>query len=232
MLDVDHLRRRQRSHGGAPNPVRVKLGSVSAIHRYPVKALRAETLAATAVLEDGLEGDRTCALVVTSAGHPRSGQTYRGKEHPRLHTLGDSRDAVGAAAGAGVTAVLDDDARRYFDVHPISLLFDTWLGDLEAVIGYAVEPLRFRPNFVVRAEPEFAGREDDLVGMRLRIGGCALAVVKAIERCVTPSYDLATGERDKTLARALAVDRGNRMGIYCTVATPGRVALGDAVLRA
>jgi uncharacterized protein YcbX len=63
----------------------------------------------------------------------------------------------------------------------------------------------------------------------LRVGGVELAVVKPIERCVTPSYDLETGERDRALAKALAVDLGNTMGIYCTVAQPGRIATGDRI---
>ena len=208
----------------------MQLGSVAAIFRYPVKALRAETLAATVVLADGLEGDRTSALVVTTKGHARSGQTFRGKEHPRLHTLRSSNDGIREAAAAGVGTTLTAGG-RHFDVHPISLIFDTWLAELATMAGRDIEAVRFRPNLVATAAPGFAQREAELVGTRLRVGGVALTVIKPITRCVTPSYDLSSGERDMHIARALAVDRANIMGIYCQVATPGRIALGDAVLR-
>jgi len=207
----------------------MQIGTLTAIHRFPVKALRGEPLAAADVLADGIAGDRAAALVVVSAGHSRTGKTYRGKEHARLHTLTTVDGAVQAAAEAGIVAVREDTGGRYFDVHPISLIFDTWVTSLEALTGAPVEHVRFRPNLFAAAAPGFAGREADLVGRRLRIGNVELTVVKPIERCVTPSYDLETGERDRTLARALAVDLGNVMGIYCTVVQPGTLAAGDGI---
>jgi uncharacterized protein len=207
----------------------VLIGTLAAIHRYPVKALRGEPLDEADVLADGIAGDRTVALVVVSSGHSRTGKTYRGKENARLHTVDSVERGLQAAQAAGVEAMRDDDAGRYFDVHPISLIFDTWLAALDAFTGGQAEPLRFRPNLVATAAPGFTRREAELVGTRLRIGGVELAVVKPIERCVTPSYDLETGERDRTLAKALAVDIGNIMGIYCTVTQPGRIATGDRI---
>jgi uncharacterized protein len=209
----------------------VQIGKLRAIHRYPVKALRGETLATADVFADGIAGDRTAALVVVSEGHSRTGKTYRGKENARLHTLATADGGVEAAAGAGLVAVRVDDAGRYFDLHPISLIFDAWVGALEALTGAPVETLRFRPNLVATGAPGFAQSAADLIGSTLRIGGAVLTVVSAIVRCVTPSYDLVTGERDRDLARALAVDLGNVMGVYCTVTQPGRVATGDAIAR-
>jgi uncharacterized protein YcbX len=207
----------------------VQLAVLASIHRYPVKALRAQALAQADVLTDGIAGDRTAALVVRSEGHARTGKTYRGKEHARLHTLAAPDDALRAAADAGVDATCEDGQGRYFDVHPVSLIFDTWLAGLAAHTGAPVEALRFRPNLVAAAVPGFGLRERDLVGARLRIGSVELEVVEPIQRCITPSYDLTTGERDRTLARALAVDLENVMGVYCTVVQPGTLAAGDAI---
>lgn len=205
------------------------LGRLVAIHRFPVKALRGETLAAADVLADGIAGDRTAALIVAGERHARAGKTLRGKEHARLHTVESAADGVREAAGAGVDVVVAAHG-RYFDVHPISLIFDTWIGDLEALAGTAVEALRFRPNLVAAAAPGFASREAALVGARLRIGTTELQVLEPIDRCVTPSFDLRTGERNSTIARALAVERGNVMGVYCAVATPGRLACNDDIV--
>lgn len=205
------------------------IGTLTAIHRYPVKALRGETLAAADVAADGLAGDRTAALIVVSDGHSRTGKTYRGKEDARLHTLASAEGAVQAAASAGLVAVREDTEGRYFDAQPISLIFDTWLERLEALCGTPAEALRFRPNLVAAAAPGFRAREPELVGKRLRIADVELTVIKPITRCVTPSYDLVSGERNPALARALAVDLGNLMGIYCAVVHPGRIAIGDAI---
>ena len=209
----------------------MQIAVLASIHRYPVKALRAQTLARSDVLADGLAGDRTAALVVVSEGHARTGKTYRGKEHARLHTLAAPDDALRAAADAGVRATCDDALGRYFDVHPVSLIFDTWLAGLAARTGAPVEALRFRPNLVATAAPGFDSRERELVGARLQVGSVELEVVEPIQRCITPSYDLTTGERDRTLARALAVDLENVMGVYCTVVRPGTLATGDAIER-
>ena len=214
----------------ARNPGTMRIGTATALYCYPVKGLRGESLATAEVLADGFAHDRSRALIVGTAGHPRAGKTYRGKEQPRLH-VADSVDAaqrLAAGAGVDVTATAPG---RYFDLLPISMVFDTWLGELEALTGTPVEALRFRPNIVIAAEPGYAGRESDLLAARLRIGTAEFDVNQPIERCVTPSYDLATGERDATLARAIAVDRRNDVGIYCTVAVPGTIALGDAVER-
>lgn len=205
------------------------LGTLAAIHRYPVKALRGETLTAADVLADGIAGDRTRALVVVSGGHNRTGKTYRGKENALLHTVDSVDRGMRTAQAAGVVTRSDDADGRYFDVHPISLVFDTWLAALDAFTGGQAEALRFRPNLVATAAPGFAKREADLVGARLRVGDVELTVAKPIIRCVTPSYDLQTGEADRTLAKALAVDLGNTMGIYCTVVQPGRIATSDAI---
>ena len=205
------------------------VGTLAAIHRYPVKALRGETLAAADVLPDGIAGDRTSALVVVSDGHSRTGKTYRGKENALLHTVDSVERGLHAAQAAGVVAQSVDADGRYFDVHPISLIFDTWLDALDAFTGGQAEALRFRPNLVAAAAPGFAKREADLVGLRLRVGAVELTVLKPIIRCVTPSYDLQTGESDRTLAKALAVDLGNTMGIYCAVVEPGRIATGDRI---
>lgn len=208
----------------------MQIGTARALYRYPVKGLRAQTLARADVLPDGIAGDRGRALIVETPGLARSGKSYRGKEQPRLHTTATVADARQLAAEAGI-AVAETAEGRYFDLLPISIVFDTWLGDLEALTGTPVEALRFRPNVVVAAAAGFAGREGDLLAARLRIGTAEFDVNVPIERCVTPSYDLATGVRDAALARAIAVDRRNHVGIYCTVAVPGTIALGDAVER-
>ena len=206
------------------------LGTVATLYRYPVKSLRAEQLTSADVRADGFAGDRGCALFVSSPEHARTGKTYRGKEHPLLHTVAAVADAQDLAVGAGLTIEAEDAAPHYFDAEPVSIVFDAWIRELEALSGRAVDPLRFRPNIVAVAAPSFAAPEHALVGTRLRAGDVTFDVVSAIVRCVTPSYDIATGEPDPALHRTIVTERGNIMGIYCRIVVPGRIVPGAAIV--
>jgi uncharacterized protein len=205
------------------------LGTVEALYRYPVKSLRAEPLSAAEVRAAGFAGDRGTALFVSSREHARTGKTYRGKENRLLHTVTALDAAAGLALAAGVTVETADEAPHYFDAEPVSLVFDTWIRDLEALAGREVDPLRFRPNIVAIAAPSFTRREHELIGTRISAGDVTLAVVSAIKRCVTPSYDVATGTPDPQLQRTIVAERGNIMGVYCRVVTPGTITRGAAL---
>jgi uncharacterized protein YcbX len=205
------------------------VATIAGLWRYPVKSLRAEPLARASVLADGLEGDRTAALVVETPTHARAGKPYRGKESSRLHLTGDPETAASYAADANVMVTLDRAQPRWFDARPVSLLLDLWVRDVEALVGEALDPLRWRPNLFVRGAPQFTRREPALVGATLRAGTVVLQVIATIDRCVTPTYDVTTGEPLPHLLATIATQRGNVVGVYCEVITPGELALGDTV---
>jgi uncharacterized protein YcbX len=205
------------------------LGSVAHLWRYPVKGLAAEPLQRSYVGPAGLAGDRGAALFVTADGHARSGKTFRGKEHNLLHTVAGAEDAVDLAAARGVAVELRADG-PHFDDAPVSVIFDRWLAEAEDLLGYALDPLRFRPNLFVAAAPDFSTLEADLIGVRLRAGTTVLRVVAPIGRCITTTYDLATGESDPDVLRTVARFRNNIMGVYCEVEVPGDVCAGDLVV--
>lgn len=205
------------------------LGTLRAIRRYPIKSLRGEDLRESAVLDDGLPGDRTAAPFVLS-GHARAGKTLRGKEHNGLHLLATAEEARAAAAERGIDIEVRAEDTHYFDDAPISLIFDRWLDGVSAQMGYRVRFERFRPNFYVRADDAFDETERSLDGAHLQIGEeLRLRVRYGIERCVVPTYDLETGESDPRVLRYIAQQRNNIMGIYCDVETEGTVRTGDAV---
>lgn len=204
------------------------LGSIAHLWRYPIKSLAAERLAHCDVGADGIAGDRSSALIVATAAAPRAGKPYRGKENARLHTAASEPAANALARDAGLTLERRDDG-PFFDLDPISILFDTWLVELEALVGIALDPLRFRPNIVVRAEPGFAFREADLAGRTIRIGDVRLGITEPIRRCVTPTYDIATGAAEPRILTELVRHRKNEMGIYARVLTPGPVATGNVL---
>jgi uncharacterized protein len=205
------------------------LGTVAGLWRYPVKSLKAEPLARAAVFADGLEGDRAAGLVVESPEHARAGKPYRGKESSRLHLTGDPATAATYAADASVLVTLDRSRPRWFDSGAVSLLLDLWVRDVEALVGERLDPLRWRPNLYVETAPGIAQREADLTGAMLRAGSVVLRVAEPIERCVTTTYDVATGEPNPLVLSAVARERGNVVGVYCEVVVPGEIVLGDVL---
>jgi MOSC domain-containing protein len=203
------------------------VGTLAALWRFPVKSLRAEALTTALVADDGLAGDRRRAMHVVTPGHARSAKTYRGKEHNLLHTMDDPEEARAAAAARGIATKLRDDG-PFFDAGAVSVVLDCWVRELEALVGIELDPLRFRPNLYVVSRSG-TGNEETYVGSTLVAGGVRLRVVSPIIRCVTPSYDVATGTPEPAIQRALVQGRGNVMGVYCSVEQRGYVALGDEV---
>ncbi len=203
------------------------LGELRNIWRYPVKSLAAESLAVAPLEANGIPGDRARALFVES-GHAREGKTYRGKEHNLLHTTARPTAAADLARDRGVNVELRrDEEQRFFDDAPVSLIFDRWIDEVSAAMGTRMDPLRWRPNLYACAASDFGFRERDLLGGLLLLGQAVLLAVSPIERCVTTTYDVATGEPDPAVLKYVAQQRGNVMGVYCEVELAGTVRVGD-----
>ena len=203
------------------------IGTLAAIWRYPVKSLHGESLSCAEVTDTGLAGDRTSALFVRS-GHARAGKTYRGKEHDRLHLTADLEEARALGAARGVELERRTGA-RFFDAAPISLILDCWLDDLALLLGHSVEPERFRPNFLVRADAAFTSAEVELTGWNLQLGELHMRVISPIERCVVVTYDPGGGPSDAEVLRVVAQQRGTWMGVLCEVVQPATVRTGDVL---
>lgn len=203
------------------------VGTLATIRRYPVKSLRGEELASAEIGPAGVLGDRVARLIVES-GHVRVGREYRGMENDRLHLLPSAGEAVALAARSGVALRIERGERFYYS-GAISLIVDRWLEDLSAHVGYAVEPERFRPNFVVAGAPEFDTLEDALCGTELDVGDVRLRVVKPILRCVVTTYAPNGGASDPRILRYVAQERDAKMGVYCDVLRAGIARRGDSV---
>lgn len=203
-------------------------GKLVSIWRYPVKSLRGESLQAAEVSLSGVEGDRAQALLI-EAGHPRVGKTYRGKENNALHLVVDAASALELAADRGVNAKVVADDEHYFDDAPISIVVDRWLDEVSEGLGYALEPQRFRPNFYIAANFSFHLDEGAFTGRELFLGEVVLRARYPIERCVTTTYDQATGESDPEVLRFIAQHRSTWMGVYCDVLRAGAVRIGDSL---
>lgn len=113
------------------------------------------------------------------------------------------RPVDGAYAQSGETV-------GFADGFPLLLISQASLDDLNNRLENPVPMNRFRPNLVVSGCEAFA--ED--TWKRIRVGSMEFDVAKPCERCVMPSIDQATGEKDRAINRVLASFRRRDGKIY------------------
>ena len=108
----------------------------------------------------------------------------------------------------------------------VSLINRASIAALEARLGTAIDPLRFRAN--VYFDGLAAWQELDWIEHGLTLGATRLRVIAAITRCAATQVNLETAERDLDVPAALVRNFGhNLMGIYAEVVTGGDIAVGD-----
>ncbi len=99
-----------------------------------------------------------------------------------------------------------------------------------------MDPLRFRANVWVEGWAPWVengwGRPDvETVGPLLTLGTVTLRGDKPIVRCAATEVDPATGERDMAVVKSLHDLYGHVLtGLYCSIETGGRIAVGDPVI--
>lgn len=116
----------------------------------------------------------------------------------------------------------------FFDAYPIHLLSTAAL----AALGPAdvFDRRRFRPNLFIESAPELEGLvEHGLAGRRIHVGGLVLHGEMPTARCVMTTLPQPGIEKDPGVLRTIVRDAAQCLGLYATVVTPGRVAVGDAV---
>ena len=118
----------------------------------------------------------------------------------------------------------------YFDVASILLLTDASLRRLSRLApGSLVDVRRFRPNFVIATEDGEGFPERAWAGQRLRVGDAELRVEIPCPRCVMITHGFDDLPRDPGLMRSVVREAQGAVGVYASVARPGRVRIGDAV---
>jgi uncharacterized protein YcbX len=172
----------------------------------------------------------------------------------RVSVWGDSMFALLADSGAGEwlsaelgrpcrLVYMPDTCRRlvdglyaregetvsFADGFPLLLISQASLDDLNSRLDSPVPMNRFRPNLVVSGCDSFA--EDGW--RRIGIGDVEFDVAKPCSRCVIPSIDQATAQRDEQINRVLASYRrfnGQVMfGQNLLYQRAGKLSVGDPV---
>lgn len=221
------------------------LGAIAHIARYPVKSMRGEELASTAVGFQGVPLDRSFAFVQEGVHTPFPWLT--GRECPqllqcrpivgegrwpamRVHSpagefeLGSAEFADQLRSWSGRGAVLHSDYRGCQDVAYVSVISTATVRALAEAAGVPIDHRRFRMNFVVDlGETPFA--EKAWVGRQVRLGDAVIAVHEQDRRCQMITLDPETGASTPAVLKAA----GELNEVYASVLVPGVVSVGTNV---
>lgn len=144
--------------------------------------------------------------------------------------LTDCLERLAPGEFAGPLRLVDGGDHRFTD-HPkghVSVLNLSSVRDLEARMGVAIDPARFRANIHVEGWPAWA--ENEWTGHALRLGEARARVFAPIVRCAATCADPVTGVRDHDIPAALHRLYGHVLcGIYAQVEAAGAVRLSYPV---
>ena len=205
-------------HAPAPEAV---VGRVAQLWVFPVKSMAGASVESAAVVESGLAGDRSWAVV------DESGATVTAAQEPRLRQAtprlldGELRlDVPGAQPGLApepaaeaLSAWLGRPVRLahregsgFVDVAPVHVVSRTSMADAAAHAEQcdACDISEPRANLVLELDDTEGGTERDWLGADVAVGAATLRVVKHPKHC---------------------------LGSYAEVAVAGPVSVGDAVAR-
>lgn len=118
----------------------------------------------------------------------------------------------------------------FADAFPLLLITEASLHTFNAELPAPIGSERFRPNIVIGGNAPYA--ED--TWRRLRIGGIEFDVAKPCSRCVIPSLDPNTAQRQPIVSKALARTRRRGDAVYfgqnLIHRAHGRISVGDEVV--
>ena len=188
--------------------------------------------------------DRRLSVPVPAADALRRSVTVWGDTLEALDAGDAAADWLFETLGLPCRLVyMPDDARRqvqplyarrgdtvsFADGFPLLLISQASLDDLNTRLDRPVPMNRFRPNLVISGCLAF---EEDR-WQRIRIGAVELQVAKPCSRCVMPSIDQATAQRDPQINRVLASYRRRDGQVYfgqnLLYPEPGTLSVGDSV---
>jgi uncharacterized protein YcbX len=119
--------------------------------------------------------------------------------------------------------------RRYVDAAPLLMLTTASLRTGAALHPAGTwEPRRFRPNVLVDA-PGDGWLEDAWVGQEVSLGTSMLSPAQGCVRCTMVTREQPGIDEDRDVFRTLARHHGGLFGVWCAVAVPGTISVGDPV---
>jgi uncharacterized protein YcbX len=238
--------------------MRIELGHIRAIYRYPVKSMAGERLDSATIGWHGVDGDRRFAfrrladrgafpwltasrLPELLLYEPIGRQDTTGEPLPthirtpdgREYRLTDEalRQEIATRHRAGVE--LMQLRHGIFDEAAVSVITLETIRSIAREAGLDADVRRFRPNLVIDTQGAQPFEEDRWVGKILEFGsegtGPAISVTMQDERCVMLNLDPDTAEANAEVMKTVIRLNENHAGVYGTVVRTGEVHVGQVV---
>ena len=123
----------------------------------------------------------------------------------------------------------NDELVGFADGFPLLITSEASLDDFNIKLSDPIEMERFRPNLVISGNAPYA--EDDW--QRISINNIEFSLVKPCSRCIMPSVNPATGEKEMRVNEALleyrCYNRKTYFGQNALYDQPGTICVGDEV---
>jgi uncharacterized protein YcbX len=221
---------------------------ITALRRYPVKAMGGEALRSVPLDRRGLHGDRWFA-VEDDEGNLASGKDtrrFRRRDAVFAYQASTSPDGVVVVGPSGSWAVgnpaLDAELSTalgvrvrvapeaevpHQDAGAVSIIGSATLRWCAERWGINADPRRLRSNVVFGSDEPFI--EETWIGHDLRVGSATLTVVERVPRC--RMIDIAQDGTSPVgrWVKPLAAERGMNLAVYAEVMRPGLVTIDDAI---
>ena len=237
--------------------MRIMIGEVEKLFRYPVKSMMGEALEVANLGWHGVDGDRRLAFrrVGDRGGFPwltasklpelilfspqRRGPAdgdlpthVRTPEGQDLALFGQELAAeVGRRHGSPVELMHLD--RGIFDEASVSVIASATVGEVTRLAGHPPDVRRFRPNILIASRRSVPFEEDEWVGGVLSFGeaqgSATIAVTNRDERCSMVNFDPDSARSTPEVLKAIVRTRENKAGVYGAVIRRGRIAVGQPV---
>jgi uncharacterized protein len=238
--------------------MRIELGRISALFRYPIKSMACVRLDSAMLGWHGIEGDRRLAFrrIVELGAFPwltasRLPEMLLYQPIGRQDTTGEPlptriRTPDGREYDLTNEALVKEIATRHgadlelmqlrhgiFDEAGVSAIA---LGTIRAIAweaGLDTDVRRYRPNLVIDTKGAEPFEEDRWVGKVLEFGsegtGPAVSVTLRDKRCVMLNLDPDTAEANAEVMKTVIRMNENYAGVYGTVVRTGELRVGQVV---
>jgi uncharacterized protein YcbX len=238
--------------------MRIKIGEIAALFRYPVKSMAGESMQSADMGWHGIDGDRRLALRrledrsgfpwLTASRLPELIRFFPVRRHDAeagglpTHVRtpeGEDLALFGPELAVAITRRFGSPVemvhlnRGIFDEASISVISSTTVDEIGRLSAQPSDVRRFRPNILIRSSHSTPFEEDDWVGGVLTFGeetdACALHVTNFDERCAMVNLHPETAAATPDVLKAIVRARDNKAGAYAAVTRRGRLSVGQPV---
>ncbi|KIL51934.1 MOSC domain-containing protein [Jeotgalibacillus soli] len=235
------------------------IGSMQEITRHPVKSFTGESVGRTKVMDYGLYGDRSHALmdetrpgefltITQFSGLAQYKAKFIGEEsllqYPQIEIITPNNRIFNWGDQALVDEIENLTKRRislveYKPAHVpfgaieeenLLLVTDASLQRLKEIWGKEVDPRRFRPNLLIELNDKIPFVEETWFGKKLKIGKeVEIQLNRYCERCMIITVNPEDAKRDPSLLKTIGKERSNHFGVYASVIKTGEIQVGDEI---